>query len=70
MFKQILHTPALLGLALIASALTTQAAETQATGKIAQAVAGKLVKAEGKRVASYAIKANPRYYVLYHSAGW
>ena len=57
------------GFALAATALTSTA-ETKASGKIANAVAGKLVKAEGKKVAPYAINASPKYYLIYHSASW
>ncbi len=68
MFKLI--STGIVGLALAATALTASAAETKAKGKIASAVAGKLVKVEGKKVKPYSINASPKYYVLYHSASW
>lgn len=67
MFKPI--TLCIAGLALAATAMTA-AAETKAKGKIANAVAGKLVKADGNKVKDYTIDASPEYYVLYHSASW
>lgn len=48
----------------------TGSAETKAKGKVASAVTGKLVKAEGKKVSDYSIKGSPKYYVLYYSASW
>lgn len=69
MWKSLL-TPAIVGLCLTASGLTTAPANPKPSGKIAQAVSGKLVKVDGKKVKNYTIQANPRYYVLYHSAGW
>ena len=67
MFKSI--TLCIAGFALAATALTATA-ETKAKGKIANAVAGKLVKAQGKKVTPYTINASPKYYVIYHSASW
>ena len=61
-------TPYVVGIALVASALAST--ETRAQGKVAQAVAGKLVKVEGKKVKAYRSNASPKYYVLYHSASW
>lgn len=67
MFKT--TTACIVGLALAASALTASA-QTKAKGKIPSAVAGKLVKVTDGKVKPYQINANPKYYVLYHSASW
>ena len=57
------------GFFLAASAFVA-VAQSKAEGKIAKAVAGKLVKAAGKEVKPYVIDASPKYYVIYHSASW
>ena len=67
MFKT--TTACIVGLALAASALTASA-QTKAKGKIASAVAGKLVKVTDGQVKSHELNANPKYYVIYHSASW
>ena len=62
-------TSTIIGLALALTAITGTA-ETKAKGKVASAIAGKLVKADGSKVKDYAVNAAPKYYVLYYSASW
>ena len=62
-------TTCIVGLALATGAFTASA-ETKAKGKLASAIAGKLVKADGKKVKAFTSKASPKYYVVYHSASW
>ena len=64
-----LITTSIIGLAMALTTLTGSA-ETTAKGKVASAVAGKLVKADGKKVVDYTISGSPKYYVLYYSASW
>lgn len=62
-------TTSIIGLALALTSISGSA-ETKAKGKVANAVAGKLVKADGKKVSNYAVKGSPKHYVLYYSASW
>ena len=64
-----LITTTIIGLALAVTTVTGSA-EPKAKGKIASAVAGKLVKVNGKKVQDYQLKGSPKYYVLYYSASW
>ncbi len=64
-----LFTTSIVGLALALTSVTGNA-ETKAKGKVASAVAGKLVKAEGKKVKDYSVNGSPKHYVLYYSASW
>ena len=64
-----LITSSIIGLALAVTSISA-IGETKAKGKVASAVAGKLVKAEGKKVKDYSVKGSPNHYVLYYSASW
>ena len=64
-----LFTTSIIGLALALTSITGNA-DSKARGKVDSAVAGKLVKAEGKNVKAYSLKGSPKYYVLYYSATW
>ena len=45
-------------------------AASASTGKVAETLAGKLVKVSGDGVADHALTGSPEYYVLYYSASW
>lgn len=62
-------TSLLIGFFLSLSYIAAQA-ETRASGKVASAVSGKLVRSSGKNLTNYSINANPSFYVIYHSASW